>query len=161
MPNSGGERFVWEKDIHTASKHPPTDGYLQRRKGTFIMVSDIHVDTTLCDPEAHHQRWDKTNIMCLLMWWSGKYNAHHGVFLTRILFCFILFFAVFRAAPAAYRGSQAKGLIGATAAGLHHSHSNVGSLTHWSRPGIEPSTSWFLVGFVSTAPWRELPWQEF
>ena len=25
------------------------------------------------------------------------------------------------------------------------------------RPGIEPATSWFLVGFDSTTPWRELP----
>ena len=30
-----------------------------------------------------------------------------------------------------------------------------GSLTHWARLGIEPKTSWFLVGFVSVAPWRE------
>ena len=28
-------------------------------------------------------------------------------------------------------------------------HSNVGSLTHWARPGIEPTTSWFLVRFVN------------
>ena len=27
-------------------------------------------------------------------------------------------------------------------------HSNAGSLTHWVKPGIEPATSWFLVGFV-------------
>ena len=25
------------------------------------------------------------------------------------------------------------------------------------RPGIEPTTSWFLVGFISAAPQRELP----
>ena len=31
-----------------------------------------------------------------------------------------------RAAPAAYGGSQARGLIGAVAAGLRQSHSNVG-----------------------------------
>ena len=31
------------------------------------------------------------------------------------------------AAPTAYGGSQARGRIGAVAAGLHHSHSNVGS----------------------------------
>ena len=31
------------------------------------------------------------------------------------------------AAPATYGGSQAMGLIRATAAGLHRSHSNVGS----------------------------------
>ena len=30
------------------------------------------------------------------------------------------------------------------------------SLTHWVRPGIEPAVSWMLVGFVFTAPWREL-----
>jgi len=36
-------------------------------------------------------------------------------------------FLFFRAAPKAYGGSQARGLIGAVAAGLHHSHSNGGS----------------------------------
>ena len=35
-------------------------------------------------------------------------------------------------------------------------HGNARSLTHSVRPGIEPATSWFLVGFVSAAPWREL-----
>ena len=34
---------------------------------------------------------------------------------------------VFRATPAAYGSSQARGQTGAAAAGLHHSHSNVGS----------------------------------
>ena len=37
------------------------------------------------------------------------------------------FFAISWAAPAAYGGSQARGPIGAVAAGLHQSHSNVGS----------------------------------
>ena len=36
---------------------------------------------------------------------------------------------------------------------------NAGSLTHWTRPGIKPQTSWFLVGFISAVPRREL--QEF
>ena len=35
-------------------------------------------------------------------------------------------------------------------------HSNARSLTHRARPGIEPSTSWFLVGFISAAPQWEL-----
>ena len=35
-------------------------------------------------------------------------------------------------------------------------HGNTGSLTQWMRPGIEPKTSWFLVGFISAAPWWEL-----
>ena len=44
-------------------------------------------------------------------------KAHGGVFA-----CF-----GFRATPAAHGGSQARGRIGATAAGLHHSQSNAGS----------------------------------
>ena len=45
-----------------------------------------------------------------------------------LIFFSILFFKnLFRAAPAAYGGSQAKGLIGAAAAGLRHCHSNAGS----------------------------------
>ena len=47
-----------------------------------------------------------------------------------ILFFFFFFcclFAFSRAAPVACGGSQARGLIGAIAAGLHQSHSNAGS----------------------------------
>ena len=40
---------------------------------------------------------------------------------------FFFFFGLFRAALRTYGCSQAKGQIGATAAGLHHSHSNPGS----------------------------------
>ena len=35
-------------------------------------------------------------------------------------------------------------------------HSNASSLTHWARPGIEPSSTWILIGFFSTAQ-QELP----
>ena len=41
------------------------------------------------------------------------------------IFLFVLAFS--RAAPEAYGGSQARGLIGAAAASLHHSQSNMGS----------------------------------
>ena len=35
-------------------------------------------------------------------------------------------------------------------------HSNTGSLTQWTRPGIELASSWILVRFVSTEPRQEL-----
>ena len=54
----------------------------------------------------------------------------------------------------AYRSFQARSWVGAAAAGLHYSHSNVVSLTHWPRPGIEPVSSWILVGLVSSDPQR-------
>ena len=72
---------------------------------------------------------------------------------------------LFRATLKAYGGSQARGRIGAVATGLYQSHSNAGSeplsgtyttahgstgsLTHWLRPGINPTSSWILVGFVN------------
>ena len=71
--------------------------------------------------------------------------------------CFVLFCLLFRAAFEAYGSSQARSLIGATSAGLHHSHSNVESkpqlqptphahgnarsLTHGVKPGTEPAFS--------------------
>ena len=39
-------------------------------------------------------------------------------------------FCLFRAAPVAYGCFQARGLIGAVAAGLHHNHSNARSEPH-------------------------------
>ena len=56
---------------------------------------------------------------------------------------------------------RARGRIQATAAALHHSHSNTGSLTHSARPGIKPSTSWFLARFVSAEPCQELRQKNF
>ena len=44
-----------------------------------------------------------------------------------------------------------RGQIGAVATSLRHSHSNsnTGSLTHWARPGIKPTSSWILVRFIN------------
>ena len=67
------------------------------------------------------------------------------------------FFLLFRAAPVTHGSSQARGLIKATAASLLHSHSNISSLTYWARPGFKPTTSWFLLRFVSAVPRWELP----
>ena len=84
-------------------------------------------------------------------------------------FSFFFFSWLFRAASMAYGGSQARGLIRATTAGLPQqcqiqaasvtyttAHSSTGSLTHWARAGMGPATSWFLVRFVSAMPWWEL-----
>ena len=61
---------------------------------------------------------------------SGIAGSYVFVFFIFISFYFLLF----RAAPAAYGGSQARGPVGATAAGLCHSHSNAGS-----EPSIQPT----------------------
>ena len=74
-----------------------------------------------------------------------------------------LFFCLFRATTKACGSSQAGGRIGAIDASLCHSDSNrgtpatsvtyiavhgsSGSLTHRSRPGIEPVSSWMIALF--------------
>ena len=82
---------------------------------------------------------------------------------------FFFVFYLFRAAPVAYRGSQARGWIRAVTAGLCHSNTKskpclwpIPQLmamldpTHWVRPEIEPTSSWMLVRFVFTEPHWEL-----
>ena len=49
------------------------------------------------------------------------------VFSLSFFFFFFFFFAISRAIPTAYGGSQARGLIRAVAAGIHHGQSNMGS----------------------------------
>ena len=82
-----------------------------------------------------------------------------------LFFFFLSLFVFSRATPVAYEGSQARDPTGAAAASLHQSHSNAGfhvtstihttahsntgSSTHLPRPGIKPTTSWFLVGFIN------------
>ena len=89
-----------------------------------------------------------------------------------IAFFFFFFFFFFRAAPSTHGSSQARQSnescscrptpqpqqcrIQAVTATHTTAHGNTRSLTHWARPGIEPITSWFRVGFVSAVPWWEL-----
>ena len=73
---------------------------------------------------------------------------------------FTFFFCLFRATPTAYgRSNQSYSYrpipqpeqcrIWAVSATYVTAHSNYRSLTHWARPGIEPVSSWILVGFVN------------
>ena len=48
--------------------------------------------------------------------------------------------------------------IWAVSATYTTAHGNARSFTHWARPGIEPATSWFLVGFVNPWAMRGTSW---
>ena len=74
----------------------------------------------------------------------------------------LLFFSLFRTTPVTYRSSQARGQIGASALSQPQQHQSqvtsttyteafnkAGSLTHWERPGIKPTSSWTLVRFLT------------
>ena len=57
----------------------------------------------------------------------------------------------------AYNNSHSNCEIQAASVTYTIAHSYAGSPTHWARPGIEPASSWILVGFISAVPRRELP----
>ena len=72
----------------------------------------------------------------MLNWYSHTqkifiriYDYFFSFFLFFLLF-FLCLFAISRAAPKAYGGSQARGRIRAVVAILHQSHSNAGSEPH-------------------------------
>ena len=69
--------------------------------------------------------------MCVKGMTSNKDKKYYGMpVLMPMLWCKFLLNVLFRAALVAHGGSQARGPIGAVAAGLCHSHSNVGSKLH-------------------------------
>ena len=91
---------------------------------------------------------------------------------------FFFFFCLLRATPTAQGRSQARGLnwscshwptpqpqqcqIWAASLTYTTAHSNVGSLSHWVRPGIEPASSWILAKFVIAEPqWEPQKWPVF
>ena len=129
----------------------------------FKVVDDFHATKSLGHvPVLSH--WTSK-----LDWTPWSYLHKHFLLLTSLrplLFFylslpsfpppFLPFFCLFRAAPVAYGSPQPKGQTGATTTSLRHSQhcqiraesminttarGNAGSLTHWARPGIEPSSS--------------------
>ena len=89
---------------------------------------------------AHGGRWGYTFLFGICLVFSTVKSEKKFCIsqLLSFLFLFLFFFCLFRAAPAAYGGSQARGRIelwppcGIPAASATYStaHSNAGSLTH-------------------------------
>ena len=112
-------------------------------------------------------------VVCIF-WRLGPCLLHHlqrlshsvGCLFTVFLFFgvfFVFFFFLFSlATPVAYRGSQARSNqsyshqpmpepqqhgIRAASATYTTAHGNAGFLTHWARPGMEPTSSRMLIRF--------------
>ena len=80
-------------------------------------------------PNSRHISYTITHIFFMLRWESyiGQGSRMRYILCKIVHKPFNIYFFHFRAAPAAYGSSQARGRIGATAASLHHSHSNARS----------------------------------
>ena len=95
------------------------------RRG-LIRVSGLRPGETVTEPAVVTQvsKWQSVNTVPTP--WR-RLTFSFSFFLYFILFCLFCFF---RPTTAAYGGSQARGLIGAIAPGLHHSHSKARSEPH-------------------------------
>ena len=100
------------------------------------------VDFTMLCANSHSLVISKSTVCC-----------GHISFLFKKTFLFFLF----RAAYTAYVSSQARGRIRSAAAGIYHSHSNSGCLTHLARP----ESLWIQVGFVTAEPQMGIPKKNF
>ena len=149
----------------TPSSHPAATE--RQTRPAFAPPHESEVPTTTkthgrdCDDSGYLGNGKRGEAECQLVLLERILPEGSG----KMMHLFFFFFCLFRATPAAYEGSQARGLIRAVAASLHHSHShtrselhlanyttahgNAGSLTRWAGPGIKPSTSRFLVRFVN------------
>ena len=85
-------------------------------------------------------------------------SVRDHVFFVFVLFCFVFLSSVFlglhqRHMEVPRVGVESEPWLPAYTT----AHSNARSLTHGARPGVKPSSSWLLVGFVSAEPRWELP----
>ena len=110
-----------------------------------------------------HIRFPMFQFLGLTFLQLQQWEQQHCGVLGSLIVCF--FFVFSRAAPVAHGGSQARGShqsyshwstpgpqqhqFQAASASYTTAHGNAGSLIHWARPRIEPTTSWFLVRFVN------------
>ena len=86
--------------------------------------------------ETGSERWrDLSKVIQLV-------SAKAGLF-------FFFFFLLFGAAPPAQGGAQGGGELGLQLPAHTTAHSSAGSSTHWTRPGLEPASSWMLVRFAN------------
>ena len=58
--------------------------------------------------------------------------------------------------PAYTKPTRPAHWIQATSVTYTRAHGNAGYLIFWSRPGIEPTSSWILIGFLTSEPQWEL-----
>ena len=109
----------------------------------------------LAEGKQNTSLWDAISESRIIFWDEEKESFS--------LSLFFFFSFLFRVSPAAYGNSQARDWIRAAATGLHYSHSNATSepnlwptpqlvarsLTQRVRPGIQPTSSWILVGSLT------------
>ena len=109
-------KFNWVSYIFYLARQPCTHIQAQRRQTCFCLLQPYSLKQKIALRKSPN-----------VSGWHARTSQSASA----------LFFLLFRTAAEAYESSQARDWIGATAAGLHHRHSNVGSKPHlWSIPQL-------------------------
>ena len=114
---------LWPKQIPL---HHSRNSLKETLGGLFTMASNIHNSWGLI-PRNNCYICFIHSLLFYLLILSHNLCKHPKQDWLKTFLANVFLFLLFRAAPVAYGSSQARGRIGATAAGLHHSHSNAGS----------------------------------
>ena len=93
-----------------------------------VCVHWLKCDGSQSHPLSGHVAENAQGCLCFLV--TSHLRPHPRHTISQFSFFFFLSFCLFRAAYAAYGGSQARGLIGTVTAGLRQSHSSIGSEPH-------------------------------
>ena len=134
-----GDHFAAYTDHESLSSTPETNRMLHVNHSSIRKLSQFaEIKQVLCWILKHRGIENKIlNVLCFLavtllrqcMYFiTGVHIYLYWYFFFCCCCSFLSFFL--RAAPTAYGGFQARGPIGAAAAGLHHSHSKAGSEPH-------------------------------
>ena len=115
------------------------------------------------------------NLQLDIWWFLGNHGVFGGVVMVFWICWKRVFFFLFRATPTTHGCSQAgvelelqllayiqpqQHRIWATSVTCTTAHVNAGSLTCWTRPGIEPTSSWILVRFINHWAMKGTPGKE-
>ena len=111
----------WRRGVGICSLHVTLEFNTCRFSQEKSYLVSVHNILSPCNGNTHALWWPESEAWKYILR-SGQ-REEEGTRGTPSFF----FFLLFRAASAAFGSSQARGRIQAAAAGLHHSHSNVGS----------------------------------
>ena len=149
-----GLKAVWFQNLHCSHKALLPPGVINQNpqwcwlKGSFLGHPRAHDSEFCCQQGAFnlvYQGEDRDEVL---------YRSNMSVLQLKVSksheITIVIIILLFRATPKTYRGSQARGLIRATAASLRHSHSNA-----WSEPQLWPTPQLMATPDPSPTEWSQ------
>ena len=129
------------------------------------MQEKKNTDFFLAAPAACASSWARNQTCTTANWAPAAVTTlnllYHKGNPSVTFYLFIVFLPFLGPLPRHMEPEPQQCRIQAASATYTTAHSNAGMSTHWARPGIEPATSWFLIGFVNHCATTGTPISDF